>query len=105
MLNKKWLRHPVMICGALGIASFFLVLALQSLAIVQGLELRVFDNFLSQRPTEAIDNRIVIISETEPDIRRYGHPLADQIFADALQKTEQAGALSLIHISEPTRRS
>ncbi len=92
MLNKKWLRHPVMICGALGIASFFLVLALQSLAIVQGLELRVFDNFLSQRPTEAIDNRIVIISETEPDIRRYGHPLADQIFADALQKTEQAGA-------------
>ena len=92
MINKKWFKSPIAVCVSLGITSFFLILGLQSINSVQGLELRVFDKFLSQRPAEIIDKRIVIISETEPDIRRYGHPLSDQIFADALQKAEELGA-------------
>ncbi len=92
MANKKWLTHPVVVCVLLGIAAFLLILGLQSVNLLKGLELRVFDKFLSQRPTEIIDQRIVIISETEPDIRRYGHPLSDQVFADALQKAEDASA-------------
>ena len=65
---------------------------MQSINILQVLELRTFDTLLSFRPAQSIDKRIVIIGETEPDIRRYGHPLSDQIFADALQKAEDAGA-------------
>ena len=83
MANNRWLNHPIVVCVSLGLVSFLLIIGLQSLDLVEGLELRVFDKFLSERPLEMIDKRIVIISETEPDIRRYGHPLADQIFADA----------------------
>jgi adenylate cyclase len=90
--NNKWLNHPIVVCASLGLVSFLLIIGLQSLDIVEGLELRVFDKFLSERPSEMIDKRIVIISETEPDIRRFGHPLSDQVFADALQKAEDAGA-------------
>lgn len=65
---------------------------MQSVNILQDLELRSFDRLLAQRPAESIDQRIVIIGETEPDIRRFGHPLSDQLLADALQKAEDAGA-------------
>ncbi|HCT99296.1 MAG TPA: adenylate/guanylate cyclase domain-containing protein [Methylococcaceae bacterium] len=92
MINKRYFSHPAISCLLLGIASFLLVLGLQSLNILQVLELRSFDTFLAKRPAQPIDHRITIIGETEPDIRRFGHPLSDQVFADALQKAEEAGA-------------
>ena len=59
---------------------------------LQGLELRAFDRFLLNRASTPVDNRIVLINETEADIRRYGHPLPDQVLADALQALEKYGA-------------
>ena len=91
--KKKWLANPYLICILLGIGAFLLILGMQSVNILQDLELRSFDRLLAQRPAESIDQRIVIIGETEPDIRRFGHPLSDQLLADALQKAEDAGAL------------
>lgn len=75
---------------ALFVAGFYGMLQAQGL--LQGFELRTFDRLLWVRSQEPVDDRIVIIGETEEDIRRYGHPLSDQILADALEKLEQAGA-------------
>jgi len=50
--NNKWLNHPIVVCASLGLVSFLLIIGLQSLDIVEGLELRVFDKFLSERPSE-----------------------------------------------------
>jgi adenylate cyclase len=68
------------------------ILLLQYAGALQGLELRAFDKLLLKRPAIEIDSRIVVIGETEPDIRRFGHPLSDKVLADALQSIENAGA-------------
>lgn len=68
------------------------VLVSQSFGLLQNLELKVFDQFLLHRPIIKQDAPIVIIGETEADIRRFGHPLSDQVVADAIQKLENADA-------------
>ena len=68
------------------------MVALQYTGVLQNLELRAYDQLLLKRPVLEIDNRIVLISETESDIRRYGHPLSDSILAEALQKIEAGNA-------------
>ncbi len=69
-----------------------IITILQYVGMLEGLELRTFDQLLLKRPAIEIDNRIVVIGETEPDIRRFGHPLSDKVLADALQAIESAGA-------------
>ncbi len=59
---------------------------------LQWLELKAFDVLLFQRPSTVTHSRVVLIDETEDDIRRYGHPLSDQILADALVLMGRAGA-------------
>jgi adenylate cyclase len=68
-----------------------LIFLFQYAGVFQGLELRTFDQLLLKHPAIEIDNRIVVIGETEPDIRRFGHPLSDKVLADALQILEKAG--------------
>ncbi len=72
--------------------AFSLILGVQSIDALQNLELRAFDKLLLQRTENKIDSRIVIIGETEPDIKRFGYPLSNDLFSDVLQKIEQAGA-------------
>lgn len=89
---KTWLKRPVVVCLLLGFLSSLAIFVVQSVGMLQGLELRVFDQLLLKRPEAKIDDRIVIIKETESDIRRYGHPLPDQVLADILQLSENVGA-------------
>lgn len=84
----EWLQRPFVSCLLLGIIAAIFVISLQFIGLLQGLERRAFDRLLLQRPVTEIDNRIVIIGETEPDIRRFGHPLSDKVLADALQALE-----------------
>lgn len=85
---KKWLSKPF-ICLFLVCASvFFVCVVIQSKGYLQTIELRTFDKLLLNRPISEIDPRIVIIGEMESDIARYGHPLSDQVFTNAIQKLE-----------------
>jgi adenylate cyclase len=88
--SKQW-QHPYVSCVLLGLGAALLMIGLQYLGVVQNIELRAFDQLLLKRPAMSIDNRIVIIGETEPDIRRYGHPLSDKVLAEALEQLEQSG--------------
>lgn len=78
-------------CLVIGLLSAILVAGLQAAGGLQGLELRLFDRLLISGATTQSDQRIVIIGETEEDIRRYGHPLSDQVLADSLTALEKAG--------------
>ena len=89
---KAWLSNRVFCYLLLGIISALAMAAFQSAGFLQTLELRAYDQLLLKRPALAIDNRIVVIGETEPDIHRYGHPLSDSILAEALQKIEAGNA-------------
>lgn len=88
---KTWLKRPVVVCLLLGLLLSLAIFVVQSTGILQGLELRAFDQLLLKRPETKIDDRIVIIEETEFDLRRYGHPLSDQVLADVLQLLENVG--------------
>ncbi len=77
---------------SLGLFASIFIAAVQYVGILQGAELRTFDQLLSKNTAVEIDNRIIIIGETEPDIRRFKYPLSDKILAEALQKIENAGA-------------
>lgn len=89
---KKVLCHPFFTCLQIGLFSTLVFAGLQYLGRLQNLELHVYDQLLLMRPETAIDDRITVIGETEADLSRYGHPLPDQVLADALQRLEQRGA-------------
>lgn len=85
------MRQPLVSCVLLGLMSAILLAAMQYIGFLQGLELHAFDQLLLRRQGTVIDSRIAVIGETETDIRRYGHPLSDQVLADALRTLEEAG--------------
>lgn len=68
------------------------VIFMQSANFLQGVELKIFDQFLFFQSQSEADSRIVVIGETEADIRRYGHPLSDGIFSDVIEMLENSGA-------------
>lgn len=76
----------------IGICACAVFIALQTLGVLQNKELSAFDKFLLWRQQNSIDERIVLITETETDLQRFGHPLSDQVLADALQRLVDAGA-------------
>ena len=86
-----WLRTPASICLWLSQAVFMAVLGLQAFGLLEPLELTVYDQGLRIRPTGAPDPRIVLITETEADLKRLGYPLPDAVLADALRRLNQAG--------------
>ncbi|MBD2096013.1 CHASE2 domain-containing protein [Trichocoleus sp. FACHB-591] len=64
------------------------VLLVRSLGLLQGLELHLFDQFVLWRPLEPKDPRIVIVAIDEQDITQSGHPLSDQVLAQAIQNIQ-----------------
>jgi len=65
---------------------FLLVLALRFAGGLERLELGVYDLALRARPAAPLDERFVIIDETEDDLERFGHPLSDRILAQVVER-------------------
>lgn len=82
-----------MIARALaGALAVFCVIALLRLAgSLERMELAAFDLGLRARPAAAIDPRILIIDETEDDLRRWGHPMSDETLARILERALALG--------------
>ena len=70
-----------------------LVLALRYAGGLERIELGVYDLSLRARPAAALDDRFVIIDETEEDLERFGHPLSDEILARAGRSEEHTSEL------------
>jgi adenylate cyclase len=66
---------------------FVLVLLLRFAGALERLELGVWDLALRARPAAQIDERLVIIDETEDDLKRFGHPLPDEVLARVVEQT------------------
>ena len=61
------------------------LLLLRSLGLLQGWELKLYDQFVRWRPLEPVDRRIVIVAIDEQDITQIGHPMPDKVLAQAIQ--------------------
>jgi CHASE2 domain-containing sensor protein/signal transduction histidine kinase len=75
----KWRGVFVVVPATTGV-----LLGLRFAGILQPLELAVYDLFFQWRPSEAIDERIVIVAINESDIQKFGSPIADETLAKLL---------------------
>src|SRR5262245_1766442 len=67
-------------------AVFLLVLVLRFAGALERIELGIYDLSLRARPAATLDERFVIIDETEEDLERFGHPLSDQVLARIVER-------------------
>lgn len=86
------LKHPLVMTFALGQVVFMVVLLFKQLGALESLDLMMYDFTLRSRPAVAVDSRIVLIDQTEEDLRRWGFPVPDGTLAQVLEKLEQNGA-------------
>jgi diguanylate cyclase (GGDEF)-like protein/PAS domain S-box-containing protein len=85
----EWANQTRVALTALGLAGC--VIAFRLAGLLQGWELATLDQFLQLRPTEPIDDRIIIVGITEADLRAVGmHPIPDRVMATLLTKVQAA---------------
>ncbi|WP_413163692.1 CHASE2 domain-containing protein [Capilliphycus salinus ALCB114379] len=78
---RRWLIVP-----AVGI----LVIGLRTSGVLQLVEWAAFDQMISWRPIEPVDQRIVIVTIDEPDIQKIGQwPIPDVTLAQLLEKIKE----------------
>lgn len=85
-MMARWLPVLLVATGATG-----LILSLRLLGWLQVWELAMFDRFVTLRPLEPKDERILIVGINEADLRKIGRwPVSDAVLAQAIAKIEQA---------------
>jgi adenylate cyclase len=62
------------------------IFLVRATGILQGPELAALDTFFRLRPTEPIDERILVVGISEADLQEYGHPINDKLLAEALRR-------------------
>lgn len=90
LLHK--LNQPLIIILLLGQIIFLMILGLKQVGTLESLDLMVYDWTLRSRPVQAADSRIMLLDQTEDDLRRWGHPISDGKLAEILQRLEDEGA-------------
>jgi adenylate cyclase len=71
---------------AAGVTVFAAVLLLRVAGALERMELAAYDLGLRARPAAAVDDRLLIIDETEEDLQRFGHPLPDETLAKIVER-------------------
>jgi len=82
---KKWFyQERQVLITATAIAGT--VMLVRWFGLLQVWEWAAFDQFVRWRPSEPIDNRIVVVEIGERDLQKYGYPISDGVMAQLLQK-------------------
>lgn len=86
------LRAPAVVCLLLGNLVFLLLWGLRASGNLQALELMAYDLGFRLRPAAVADARIVLVTETEEDLQRWGFPLSDEVLGRILERLTSHGA-------------
>src|SRR6266571_3595891 len=81
----RWQSRGIQALAA-GLAVFAVLLGLRVAGALERMELAAYDLGLRARPASAIDHRLLIIDETEDDLKRFGHPLSDETLAKIVER-------------------
>ena len=76
-------------------AVFAAVLLMRVAGALERMELAAYDLGLRARPASAIDDRLLIIDETEDDLKRFGHPISDETLAKIVERVLALGPRAL----------
>ena len=87
IMQTPWLAALI-----LGHVVFAILLGLRMSGALQNGELAGYDFMLRTRVAQTVDERIVIVAESEADLQRFGHPLPDDVIADTAEKLLAADA-------------
>lgn len=84
--------RPAFIGLLIGLVVFVLVAAAWQLGLFQSSELWIYDLFVAERSDpKAVDPRIVIVTQDEPDIAQLDYPLRDGTLSEIFEKIESGG--------------
>jgi adenylate cyclase len=72
-------------------AVFTLLVALRFAGAFERMELGAYDLALRARPAAPVDARLVLIDETEDDLKRFGHPIPDATLALIVERAAALG--------------
>ncbi|MDD4957880.1 MAG: adenylate/guanylate cyclase domain-containing protein [Gallionella sp.] len=90
LLHK--LNQPLLITILLGQIIFLVILGLKQVGTLESLDLMVYDWTLRSRTILSADSRIILVDQTEDDLRRWGFPVPDGTLSTILQRLEDGGA-------------
>jgi len=65
---------------------FATVLGLRAVGALERAELAAYDLGLRARPQGPVDSRVLIVDETEEDLKRFGHTLSDEVLAKIVER-------------------
>ena len=86
----RWKRLALWRVGVLpGLTIIGLVFILRLSGLLQFQEWQALDIFLRLRPSEPVDERIVIVGIDEADLAREGYPIPDRELAALLRTLQQ----------------
>ena len=81
------------------------ILGIRALGLLEPIELSAYDQLIRQRPTEAVDDRIVVVEVDEEATSQYGYPLPDAQLTALIDRLNMADPLAIgldLHRSKPT---
>jgi len=87
----KWLKNRFVVVGFLALIVFLGLAGIRFSGGLQMMELSVYDRLLALKADSEVSSPIVIIKETEADLKRFGFPVNDGYYAEALEKLLAAG--------------
>lgn len=86
-MTMLWRSLPILLAISLMVAG--VVMGVRSLGWLQSSELAAYNRLMQSRPTEEPDRRLLIVGVDEGDLREYGDPIPDGVFAEALDILNQ----------------
>jgi len=87
----KWLKNRFVVVSFLALIVFLGLAGIRFSGGLQMMELSVDDRLLALKADSKVASPIVIIKETEADLKRFGFPVSDGYYAEALEKLLAAG--------------
>lgn len=95
MALRGWMRRPLAQSSVLVAGVLLLVLALRAAGLLVPLDLLAYDLGVRLRAGEDVDPRIVLVTQTEDDLRRLGFPASDETLARILEILTQMKAAAI----------
>ncbi|MBZ0106713.1 MAG: adenylate/guanylate cyclase domain-containing protein [Sulfuricella denitrificans] len=81
-----------MVCFLVANLVFIALFGLRQGGYLQNLELNAYDLAIRHQPMVPPDARVVLVTETEDDLQRWGFPLSDDTLARILERLTASGA-------------
>lgn len=82
----NFFKQPAILSSAIATV---LLLGIQKLGVLEGLELKAYDQMMQMRADSGPDNRLLIIAVTEQDIKKLNWPLSGEVLDRVLGRLEE----------------